>query len=81
VALDGVLHPASAAAQQAAKVEQAAASAASAVTEKELTAQEWFERGFNVADLNEQVRFYSEAIRLKPDLPKPLATEALRGKI
>jgi tetratricopeptide (TPR) repeat protein len=67
VALDTVLHPASVSAARAAQVEQAAASAAPAVTERELTAQEWYERGFKAVDLDEQIRFYSEAIRLKPD--------------
>lgn len=67
VALDTVLHPVSPAAGQAAKAEQAAASAAPSVTERELTAQEWFERGFKATDRDEQVRFYSEAIRLRPD--------------
>jgi len=67
VALDAVLHPASPFAQQAAKDDQAAARAAPAVTEKELTAQEWFERAVNAANLDEKLRFYSEAIRLKPD--------------
>ena len=67
VPLDAVLHPASASRSTSAQVEQAAASAAPAVTEKELTAQEWFERGFNATDLDEQLRFYSEAIRLQPD--------------
>ena len=67
VPLDTVLHPASVSAVRAAKVEQAAAGAAPTVTEKDLTAQEWFERGFNASDPNGQVRFYSEAIRLKPD--------------
>ncbi len=56
VALDAVLHPASPFAQQAAKDEQVAAGAAPAVTEKELTAQEWFERGLNAADLDEKLR-------------------------
>jgi tetratricopeptide (TPR) repeat protein len=68
--LDAVLHPASASAVRAAKVEQAAASAAPAVTERELTAQEWFERGLNATDRNEKLRFYSEAIRLQPDYAK-----------
>ncbi len=67
VALDAVLHPASPSAQRAAKDEQIAAGAALAVTEKQLTAQEWFERGLNAADLDEKLRFYSEAIRLKRD--------------
>ncbi len=67
VARDAVLHPASPSAQRAAKDEQVAAVEAPAVTEKELTAQEWFERGLNAADPDEKLRFYSEAIRLKPD--------------
>ena len=70
VPLDAVLHPASVSAVRAAKVEQAAASAAPAVTERELTAQEWFERGLNATDRNEKLRFYSEAIRLQPDYAK-----------
>jgi tetratricopeptide (TPR) repeat protein len=37
------------------------------VQEKELTAQQWFERGFAAADVDERLRFYTEAIRLKPD--------------
>jgi len=45
----------------------AAAVAAPAVQEEELTAQQWFERGFAAADVGERLRFYSEAIRLKPD--------------
>jgi len=67
VALDTVLHPASASVVKAARVEQAAASAAPAVTERELTAQEWFERGFNTSDHDEELRFFSEAILLQPD--------------
>ena len=67
VPLDAVLHPASAFAKQAAKDEQVAAGAAPAVTEKELTAQEWFERALNTADVDERLRSYTEAIRLKPN--------------
>jgi tetratricopeptide (TPR) repeat protein len=67
VPLDAVLHPASAFAQQAAKAQQTAAAAAPLVQEQELTAQEWIERGFNARDLDEQIRCYTEAIRLKPD--------------
>lgn len=65
--LDTVLHPASAAARDVAISQQAAANIAPTVTEKELTAQEYFERGFDAKDLDEKVRFYNEAIRLKPD--------------
>ena len=67
VPLHGVLHPAPASAQQAARSEQAAARAAPAVTERELTAQEWFERGLNATDVDEKLRLYGEAIRLQPD--------------
>jgi tetratricopeptide (TPR) repeat protein len=64
--LTAVLHPASLSAQQAATQQKAAAHAAPAVQEEELTAQQWFERGFAVTDVDEKLRFYSEAIRLKP---------------
>jgi len=67
VPLTAVLHPASQSAQRAATVQKAAAGAAPAVQEEELTAQQWFERGFAAAHVDEKVRFYSEAIRLKPD--------------
>jgi len=36
---------------------------------KHLTAQEWFWRGHAATDFDEQIRLYSEAIRLKPDYP------------
>jgi tetratricopeptide (TPR) repeat protein len=67
VPLAAVLHPASFAAQKAAAQQKTAADAAPAVQEKELTAQQWFERGFAAADIDEQLRLYSESIRLKPD--------------
>ena len=67
VPLKSVQHPASASAQQAATEQKAAAKAAPAVQEEELTAQQWFERGFAATDPNEQIRFYTEAIRLNPD--------------
>ena len=65
--LDAVLHPASLSTQSAAKRQQAAAIGEPPVPESELTAGQWFERGFDTADLDEQLRFYGEAIRLKPD--------------
>jgi len=54
-------------AQQAAAEQKQAAGAAPAVHERELTAQQWFERGFAAVDIDERLRFYNEAIRLKPD--------------
>jgi tetratricopeptide (TPR) repeat protein len=67
VPLTAVLHPASLPAQRAATEQKAAADAAPAVQEEELTAQQWFERGLAASDLDEKLRLYSEAIRLKPD--------------
>ncbi len=66
VPLDAVLHPASLAAQQAATQQKGAAAKAPLVAQKELTAQQWFERGLNTVDSAEQERFYSEAIHLQP---------------
>src|SRR5271165_2015527 len=67
VPLSTVLHPASLSAQRAATEQTAAASAAPAVQEEELTAQQWLERGFAASDVDERLRFCSEAIRVKPD--------------
>jgi tetratricopeptide (TPR) repeat protein len=67
IPLTAVLHPASLSAQQAATKQKAAAEAAPAVHEQELTAQQWFERGFAAANIDDQLRFYTEAIRLEPD--------------
>ena len=67
VEVDAVVHPASKSAQQAATLQQAAADVAPAVQEDELTAQKWFEQGFNASDFAEKVRCYSNAIRLRPD--------------
>jgi tetratricopeptide (TPR) repeat protein len=62
-----VLHPASLSAQRTATEQKAAAEATPAVQKADLTAQQWFERGLAAADVDGQLRFYSEAIRLKPD--------------
>ena len=67
VALTQVRHPASLVATEAAKTQQVAADAAPPVTVEELTAERWFERGFDAADLEMKISCYSEAIRLKPD--------------
>jgi tetratricopeptide (TPR) repeat protein len=65
--LRSVPHPASAPAQQAAEAQQAVASAAPEIGQEELTAQDWFERGFNATDLDEKILCNTEALRLKPD--------------
>ena len=67
VPLDSVLHPVSATVQKEVQKQQISASEATQIKEKELTAQEWFERGYKSGDFDEQIRCYSEAIRLKPD--------------
>jgi tetratricopeptide (TPR) repeat protein len=75
VPLDAVLHPLSKSAQENARDQQAAATSAAPVSQTELTAQEWFERGLYSSDFEEQVRCYDEAIRLKPDF-----AEAFHGR-
>jgi tetratricopeptide (TPR) repeat protein len=62
-----VLHPVSSAVASASAEQKEAASAAPTVGPKELTAQEWFERGYSAVDPEEGIRCYSEAIRLDPD--------------
>jgi tetratricopeptide (TPR) repeat protein len=66
VSLDAVLHPASAAARQVVTDQQVAASAAAPVSAGELTAEEWFERGIQTTDHDEELRCFSEVIRLRP---------------
>jgi hypothetical protein len=67
-----VLHPLSLSAQRAATQQKTAADTAPAVQQEELTAQQWFERGFAAGDIDEKLRFYTEAIRLKPDYASEL---------
>ena len=66
VPIDAVLHPTSASARHATENQQVAANAAPKVEEKELTAQEWFEQGFKSTDIEEQIRAYTEGLRLDP---------------
>lgn len=77
IPLDAVLHPASGLAQQAAKDQQAAAAAAPSVTQTELTAQDWFEQASNAVDFDEQIRCYTQAIRLKPNFDQAYALRGL----
>ena len=41
--------------------------AASEVSRSELTAQNWFERGYNATDPDAKIRYYTDAIRLDPN--------------
>jgi hypothetical protein len=65
--LDAVLHPLSSAVKEVVKEQQAAAAEASSVDTQQLTAQEWFERGYKSIDNDEKFHCYTEAIHLKPD--------------
>lgn len=66
-AVEVVLHPPSAAASKAAEVQRVAAAAAPDVATQGLTAERWFEQGFETTDLETKISYYTEAIRLKPD--------------
>jgi tetratricopeptide (TPR) repeat protein len=77
IALDAVIHPPSRAAIKAAEGQQAAADTAPSVKGKELTAQEWFERGFQAKDRKQKIRFYTEATTLKPDFAEAFYNRAL----
>ena len=70
IALDAISHPASPSAVMVAKAQQAAAVAAPAVQEQVLSAQTYFERGFGSTNVDEKIRFYTEAIRLQPAFPE-----------
>ncbi len=67
VPLDAVLHPVSATVQKKVEKQQVSASGATQVKEKELTAQQWFEKGYKSTDSDEKNHCYTEAIRIKPD--------------
>jgi tetratricopeptide (TPR) repeat protein len=69
VLLDAVLHPLSGEAKRGAEIQQAAIQKTAKVTEKELSAEEWFEKGYRSSDLDEKYHCHSEAVRLKPDYP------------
>lgn len=67
ISLDAVLHPVSTSVKKVVQKQQVAANGANQVREQELTAQEWFEKGFKSTDPDEQIHDYTEAILLEPD--------------
>jgi tetratricopeptide (TPR) repeat protein len=70
VPLDAVLHPVPQAVQEIVEEQKVAANKAAQVKQEELTAQEWFEKGFvfqEANSLDEAIRCYTEAIRLRAD--------------
>jgi tetratricopeptide (TPR) repeat protein len=81
VPLETVPHPASPDLQQIARNQQAAAGSEPTVQEQELTAQAYFERGRQATDPAEKLRFYNQAIRVKPDFALALVVRGnLRAK-
>ena len=79
VPLNAVLHPASSTAQQAAKAHQLAASSAPEVQETALTAQEWFEQGFNVPIRMKNCVAIVRPFASIPIMPSRTTTGALRA--
>jgi tetratricopeptide (TPR) repeat protein len=70
IPLDSVLHPVSATVQKEVKKQQVSANGETQVKEKELTVQEWVERGNKFDDAkkyDDAIHCFTEAIRLKPD--------------
>ena len=80
VPLSAVLAPATHVARQAALSQKAAANAAPPAEENELTAQQYFERGVASSDPDEEIRFNTEAIRLKRDYAEAYNNRAVARK-
>ncbi|HEY3476415.1 MAG TPA: TIR domain-containing protein [Anaerolineales bacterium] len=70
VPLEAVIHPVPPAVQEIVEEQKLAANKAGQVGQEELTAQEWFEKAYvfqEANSLDEAVRYYTEAIRLRAD--------------
>jgi tetratricopeptide (TPR) repeat protein len=85
VPLDAVLHPVPHAVQEIVEEQKVAANKAAQVKQEELTAQEWFEKGYvfqEANSLDEAIRCYTEAIRLRADFAEAYYNRgvARRGK-
>ncbi len=65
IALDAVLHPVSPTVKTSTTEQQVKANKSEPVKLEDLTAQEWFEKGVQAIDLDEGIRFYTEAIHLQ----------------
>ncbi len=66
VPLEAVIHPLSQPVEREVNRQQQAAAQKPKVTQTELTAQEWFERGYKAAEPEEQIRCYTETIQRDP---------------
>ena len=80
VSLDAIIHPISLDVKNAALQQKVAADNASAVSPKELTSQEWLEKGkmeFGLGNFESGLRAYSEAIQLNPDFTEAYKHRAI----
>jgi tetratricopeptide (TPR) repeat protein len=80
IPLDAVIHPLSSQAKRGADIQKAAVRKTAKVTEKEISAEEWFEKGYKYGEAknyDEAIQCYTEAIRLKPDYAEPYNNRGL----
>jgi tetratricopeptide (TPR) repeat protein len=77
VTVEAVLHPPSTAAREAATAQRAAAATAANVPTEGLTAERWFERGFEASDLEMKISYYTEAIGQNPDYARAYVSRGL----
>lgn len=80
VSLDSVLHPISRGIELATKAQQKKAKKTKAVQKRELTAQEWYERGYQNGEnknYEEEIRCYTEAIRIHKKFPNAFFNRGL----
>jgi tetratricopeptide (TPR) repeat protein len=85
VPLEAVLHPVPHGVQEIVEEQKVAANKAAQVKQEELTAQEWFEKGYvfqEANSLDEAIRSYTEAIHLRADFAEAYYNRgvARRGK-
>lgn len=69
--------PVSEIALQAVTDQQKAVAARPRVNQQQLTAENWFERGFEATDPEEEIRSFSEAIRLEPRFAEAFYNRAI----
>ena len=67
VALNTILHPISTRVQRKAQEQQIAAAQAPDINANTLTAQEWFEKGYQTNNPEDGIYYNSQAIKLQPD--------------
>jgi tetratricopeptide (TPR) repeat protein len=75
--LEVVSPPPSKTAQSAARDQQTAAASAPLVLDEELTAQDWFEKGYSAQIADERMRCFGEAVRLRPDFAEAYNNRAV----